>query len=215
MKLGRRIEFDDKSRKYPIRALLGTPRPLRSYTWRCLKHLDQGQEGACVGFSWTHEIIARPSEQLVFSVNEARTIYKLAQKLDPWPGEDYEGTSVLAGIKAVISRYPKVYSEYRWAFGLQDVLETIAYRGPVVLGINWYDGMIDPDDKGVIKPTGPVVGGHAILAKGISVKNKVVCLHNSWGQDWGNHGDCFISFNDLDKLLKEDGEACIPTRINN
>lgn len=53
---------------------------------------DQGEEGACVGFGWCRALsIMNRSRYDGFSH------YHLAQQLDEWPGEDYDGTSVRAG----------------------------------------------------------------------------------------------------------------------
>lgn len=214
MRLGRVPEFDERSRAFPIRSLL-PPRAPRSYTWSCKATLDQGTEGACVGFSWTHERIARPVVGWGDAA-AARSLYHAAQGLDPWaggayPGADpfYEGTSVLAGAKA--AQNAGHFTEYRWAFGLDDVLLTLGYRGPVVLGLDWHEDMFDPDADGLLHVSGGVAGGHAILANGVSVRRRLVRLHNSWGADWGLDGEAFIGFDDLDRLLAADGEACIPT----
>jgi len=204
-------QFDERSRQYPIRALLGdTPKKLRSYTWRCQQTLDQGREGACVGFSLAHELIARPSEVPGITDAEALRIYKHAQTLDPWDGQDYSGTSVLAGIKAVMELHPGKVTSYRWGFGIDDVCFTVSYVSPVVLGIDWTEGMLTPDENGVIRATGRVLGGHAILANGVNAKTRQVRLHNSWGKDYGKNGDVFISFDDLNLLLHQGGEACVP-----
>ena len=68
--------------------------------------------------------------------------------------------------------------------------------------------MYFPDDDGFIKPTGQIVGGHAILARAVNVKKGYVTLRNSWGKSWGKKGDCYISFEDLEKLLNNYGECC-------
>lgn len=211
-RLGRLIEFDHRSLSYPIASLLPkeTKKP-RSYTWECRATLDQGQEGACVGFGFAHELAARPSRRLVHQAG-AFAIYRKAQTLDPWPGEDYEGTSVLAGIKAVQQMYPKFIQSYRWAFGLDDVILTLGYLGPVVLGINWYYSMYSPDSNGIIKVEGQLAGGHCILAKGVDIKKKLITLHNSWGSDYGKGGSCYISYDNLNRLLKEGGEALVPVK---
>ncbi len=208
--LGRLPSFDPRSREYPIRTLLdrdGETLP-RSYTWSCQPHLNQGDVGACVGFGWSHELAARPKEVVGVTNSSALDLYYAAQKVDEFPGEAYEGTSVLAGAKVVKSE--GFMPEYRWAFGLNDVILTLGYKGPVVLGINWYDGMFTPDVGGVIHPTGSIAGGHCILANGVSVKHRIVRLHNSWGLDWGIFGDCFMTWDGLDRLLHEGGEACVP-----
>lgn len=207
--LGRKPEFDPRSRNFPVRALLQANKPLRSYTWSCASYLDQGFEGACVGYSFTHEAAARPAKIKDVNNQIAQAIYRRAQDLDEWEGSDYEGTSVLAGAKSAVEK--GWYTGYTWGFGLEDVLRTIGYRGPVVLGINWYEGMGDVDRRtGFIQVTGGVMGGHAILANGVNIKEKKVRLHNSWGPKWGWGGDCFITFEDLDRLLHEQGEACVP-----
>jgi hypothetical protein len=210
-RLGRLTEFDERSRDFPIRALLEIRPAPRSYTWRCGVHLDQGQEGACVGFSWAHELAARPAVNAVDDVL-ARKIYRRAQELDQWPGSAYSGTSVLAGAKAV--QEAGGMAEYRWAFGLQDLVDGLGYAGPAVLGIDWHEGMFRPASDGRIRPTGPVLGGHAILAYRVVTplrgRPDQIWLRNSWGPGWGVGGDAWLSWDDMAQLLDAAGEACIP-----
>ena len=219
VRLGRIKQFDERSRLFKATAGIETM-PFRSYTWRVgypLVTLDQKSEGSCVGFAWAHELAARPVALNGIDAFVARELYYGAQKLDEWPGgaypgasEFYEGTSVLAGAKAC--KALGVITEYRWAFGLDDVRRSIGYKGPVVLGLNWYEGMFEPKDDGQISPTGERLGGHAILANAVDEKRKRVLLHNSWGPTWGRPtaASCWLSFDDLGRLLHEQGEACIP-----
>lgn len=205
-RLGRLIEFDERSRSFPVRTLIPDAKP-RNYTWSCASTLNQGDQGSCVGFAFTHEAAARPVKVHDVTDDLARAVYRRAQQLDDYPDGE-EGTSVLAGAKACIDR--GWYSGYRWAFGLDDVVLAIGHKGPVVLGINWYEGMEDIDSTGFVRVAGEVLGGHAILANGVNINKRVVRLHNSWGRDWGNEGECLITFDDLSRLLHEQGEACVP-----
>ncbi len=83
-----------------------------------------------------------------------------------------------------------------------------------MLGIAWTEGMSEADGDGWIHATGEIIGGHAILARGVDVDESSVLLHNSWGPDWGRKGTCRISYADLGELLDQDGEACVPvTRL--
>lgn len=213
VRLDRLVQFDERSRSYPIRIALPT-KTLRTYSWRCKIALDQGREGSCVGHGVAHTLAARPREKTVDSTLAVK-IYHHAQRLDPWVGGSYEGaapryegTSVLAGVQA--AKELGFISEYRWCFSLQDVLMTLAYVSPVVLGLNWYEGMGSPDERGYIHATGELQGGHCLLARGVNVREKTVLLRNSWGSDWSVLGaDCRISFDDLGKLLREQGEAVV------
>ena len=224
--------FDERSRNF--RAVEGIEQePLRNRFWHCRCWNDQGFEGACVGFAWSHELCAQPVK-FPTDANFAQAIYHRAQQIDYWPGEDYEGTSVLAGVKAVQEILGEhnlpLISEYRWAFGLEDVVRTIGYKGPVVFGIDWYYSMYDPDENGFVSPRGDLAGGHAILGRAVNLKfidplgpknfsnldldTSFIRLRNSWGITWGINGDCRISLRDMDKLLKDGGEACVPVVRN-
>lgn len=229
--LGRIPQFDERSRAFNIRAVLDIPYA-RSYTWSCDANLDQGPDGACVGFSWAHEATARPHVQPV-AAPTARALYLAAQKIDEWPGENYSGTSILAGAK-VAQTYGWL-EEYRWAFNVPDALSAVSRRGPAIIGINWYDGMSYPID-GRIKVYGDVVGGHAILVRSVRLvfqpgttteqkrspswysyldrKSSTVLLHNSWGPKWGGTdkgpGTAWLTVEDYDRLIHEQGECCIP-----
>ena len=212
VKLDRIKRFDERSRDYPIRQLVGDKQP-RSYTWRCHQTLDQGPDGACVGFGVAHELIARPAEVQGLTEKFAKEdIYWEAQKIDPWDGGSYpgarpfyEGSSILAGVK--VAKKLGWIEEYRWAFGLRDLMLGVGYNGPALIGINWYQDMMRPDANNFIHATGRSYGGHCILVNAINVKKGYFTLHNSWGSSWGDGGECYITFEDMDILLKDRGEA--------
>jgi len=179
----------------------------RSRLWTCDVWLDQGVEGSCTGHAVAHELAAKPIQALVSS-GLARAIYREAQKIDPWPGENYEGTTVDAAMR--VAAKMGYYDEWRWAYNMDDLILALSHRGPAVIGIDWHKGMETTTD-GFIFPRGQKLGGHAILVTGYSLSG-VFRLHNSWGKGWGLNGDCFIFAKDLDKLLRRNGEAAIPIK---
>lgn len=211
--LGRLINFDERSRSWPVRHLIENRKP-RSYTWRCTTYLDQGATSSCVGHACAHELAARPVEIDVDSAM-AVSIYHDAQRIDPWPGGSYpgarpryEGSSVLAGVTVLRNR--GYIPEFRWAFGLQDLILSVGYMGPAIIGVNWYEGMFDTGPDHFIRIEGDVTGGHAVMVRGVSVKRQAFVIHNSWSSFWGRHGQAYVSWSDMERLLHEDGEAVIP-----
>lgn len=229
-RLGRLIDFDARSANFPIRTLISPTAKLRSYSWSCLTEINQGRNGTCVGHGIAHEIAAKPVVRPADEVL-ALQIYDLATELDPWPNNNHDrstGTSVLAGMQAATQLGH--YKEYRWAFGVEDLCLALGYKGPAVLGIHWYDSMFTPDVDGLINISGNVAGGHCLLTNQIKcvwsstlpiaqrsfanldMDRSLARLHNSWGTGWGKNGDCFISLHNLDRLLQEQGEACIPVQ---
>ncbi len=216
--------FDERSRDFPVRAAIPTIPVLKNKLWRTGPILDQGREGACVGFGWTAEALSTPipvnlSRMKIKVATEpnsfARTIYQRAKTIDEWAGENYEGTSVLAGAKVL--KELNLIKEYRWAFSINDVIDSVITKGPVVLGIYWYSGMYSAPN-GVLNVSGSIVGGHCITVVGYRLgkytKTGVdsVILQNSWGNDWGINGLAEMKVTQLDMLLRNDGEACVPTR---
>lgn len=215
-RLNRIHQFDERSRAFPIRAAVDGKTPI-SHTWKCTVWLDQKAEGSCTGHALAHELAADPIPVKGMTHQFAvESIYYPAQKADQWPGGEYpganpvySGTSVLAATK-VVQKLGYI-KQYHWAFSLEDLILAVGHQGPAVLGINWYDAMFNADSSGFVHVRGVISGGHAILCKGVNVESKYFVLHNSWGTDWGQGGDCKISFADMDRLLHEGGEAMIPT----
>lgn len=205
---GRIPEYDERNRNYPVRELVAA-QELRSYTWPCPLNLDQQQTPSCVAHAIAHEIAAKPVQPLIPPTEAwALDLYHQAQAIDNIPGP-HEGTSVLAGMKAATQR--GFYTQYRWAYTVDDLALAVGHHGPAVIGINWTAGMMKPTPAGYIIPTGDIVGGHAILVRGVHVgKNPYFLLRNSWGTAWGINGEARISHSDLNTLLKQDGDACIP-----
>lgn len=175
-----------------------------------------------MGFAWTNELLALPVRSVLPQpANEfALNVYRSAQKVDQWEGEAYEGTSVLAGAKVL--QLGGWIQGYRWAFSVDEVLDALAFLGPVVLGVPWFESMYETGAGGLVEVSGAKVGGHAILATGFGVRDFrvsrfsrprrefVVRLRNSWGGDYGVGGDGFVRVSDLGVLLADVGEACVP-----
>lgn len=134
-------------------------------------------------------------------------IYAEAQKLDEWEGEDYDGTSVRAGAKALQRR--GWIGEYRWAKTWADIEYALLNRGPLVVGTLWTLGMCEPDGNGRIRVDGPEVGGHAYVLNGINLKSGLLRIKNSWGPEFGRGGHAYVGITEWRDLWSDGGEACL------
>lgn len=176
---------------------------------------NQGTQPHCVAFAWMHYLEDGPithfyemnDEDYEKPLYKTSSVYHEAQRKDRWPGENYAGTSVRAGAKVLASK--GVIKEYRWAWDVETVVQALLETGPVVVGTRWYRDMFYPDDEGKIKVGGSVAGGHAYLLNGVNTEKGIIRLKNSWGRGWGKKGYAYISIEDMDRLIKENGEACI------
>lgn len=136
--------------------------------------------------------------------------YNWAQLNDEWPGTDYDGTSVRAGMKYL--QRQGLITGYHWAYDNNTIINALLYNGPVSVGTMWTMDMFITNSRGFTRPTGEDAGGHAYLLDGVNTRHKFYRFKNSWGRNWGRYGHGYITFDDFDILLKNWGEAAIVTR---
>lgn len=142
---------------FTVEKILNIPRQYRA-------HYDQGQEGACVGFSqsWMMSILNR----MKF---DARWLYQQAQLVDEWvetPPE--EGTSLKAGFDILRAKgHRRVWDgapqpenvkhgifANRWAINVDEVRKAIYDNAPVNFGVNWYSQFSNPEQRYRIEDVG-------------------------------------------------------------
>jgi hypothetical protein len=222
---GRRLDWrsrhDPRSLSYGVRARLEASAPIVDHVWPVGPVLDQGAEGACVGFAVADasNVLERaglvPPDGKLCDADDAGRLYRFAQTVDEVPGEDYTGTSVLAGMQAGVEA--GLFGGYLWAFGTRDIAQAVLQRGPVVIGIPWLSGMYETGPGGLVVVEGEEVGGHCLAVVGIRQKGPqgqpgpYFIWLNSWGPDYGAGGLGYVHHRDLAGLLHGRGEAAIPT----
>lgn len=213
--LGRLREWDEANHDYllPRKAV---PQVLRKRQWNAGRVLDQGNTPQCVGYAgygWLSggPVINKPP----FSPTD---LYHWAQEEDQWPGTNYEGSSTLGLMKALKKR--GYINEYRWALDAETLVAWVLTTGPVVVGTDWYMDMMALDRDGFIHPEGENVGGHEWRIVGTNRDKEcpdgtkgASRMVNSWGLGWGEKGRAWISNKDLDKLIKDNGEAVTASEI--
>lgn len=208
-RLGRHIHFDERSRNFRVQVTKKTP--IQSRIWkRTTAAFNQGSSNACTGNGAAGLLCTEPYKQAGLRCNEAlaKRIYSLATHKDHilgvYPPDD-TGSTVLAAMKS--AKELGFAKGYRWGFGLDDVLKTLSTIGPVEVGLNWYEGFDKPTKSGLVKISGHVRGGHAFELLGLDADKKLIWAINSWGPGFGVSGVFCFSWDDLDRLLHENGEA--------
>lgn len=212
--LGRAMVHHDP-RNLLFRALTAPSRAPRAATanapWWTLDVYDQISDdctaNAAVGVLRTspHFRLISPVWQTYDSAQERVALYEEAKKHDPWPGEDYAGSSTDAPFRVL--RLRGVIPGWQWLFGIEEVKYWLIHYGPVSVGTTWHYDMFYPDSKGYIHPGGGSAGGHAYRVNYYSTTRKAFRVVNSWGRSWGENGRAWIGEGDMQVLLADYGEV--------
>lgn len=210
--LGRLIIPDWRDQNYPIsKKLAAAPREGVKY------HNDNGWWGTqkgphCVGYAFAHLIEDAPiTHKEPGAFVDPVQIYLEAQTRDEWPGSGYDGTSARGACKYL--QEIKIIESYHWGYSLQDLIDAV-YHQPVPVGTSWYEDMFEPNSAHFVSVSGKYAGGHEWLVNGMNVKEKKFRAKNSWGRDWGDHGHFWITFDDMEKLIKDFGDICFVVEKN-
>jgi hypothetical protein len=217
---GRLPAVDERDKGYRART---KPTDLRRKMWTASPILNQGNTSQCVIYSGDGWLGASPIRNKGFGTAERRhVVYKEVQRLDEWPGENYEGTSVRAILKWM--QQQGYVTNYGWADTVDQMANHILNYSPMMIGIDWTEEMDFPDKYGYIWTRGRVIGGHALYVPGVDLDRKnpdntrgAFRKCNSWGRGWAQNGRCWITFGEMGKLLKGlegwPGEAATATEV--
>jgi hypothetical protein len=231
--------FDDRSRAFQVRRLLGSGyaplRRRRSIVFG--PGHDQGREGACTGFGAVHAAQSKPHSRGILTPQIAREWYFDNQKIDYWPGGAYpgaspfyEGSSVLATMQTGVAR--GMWGSFWWVGAgsqtvVQDIIDATRHVGPVVFGLNWHESMFYPSPSGVVEVDldSEIFGGHCVAAQDCLYMKPAghpyglyLAVQQSWGPDHGASyrgvpGFILIRVDDnLEGLMHEDGEGAVAVR---
>jgi hypothetical protein len=221
---GRLISIDPEDQNYLMAAEAPIEVTRTVAFWETGPVLDQGQTSECTAYSGEQLLTSGPVKNNMYLT--PHELYRLNQLNDEWdaPGESempggYAGSSVRATMKVL--QAAGLITKYVWAFDVDPVRRWLLMRGPVVVGTNWYADMMKPDKRtGFIRPKGRPVGGHAYMLRGAD--DNLRCpdgskgaarILNSWSEKWGQQGKAWISYRDLDGLIKNHGEAVTPVEF--
>lgn len=215
-RLGRHVEHDERSRAYSFGGVVvaGSPRTVHHRHYGTV--LDQDGLGSCTGNAVVQAINTSPLHHLhthLLHEQEAVDLYSLATYLDPWEGEYPPNDTGSSGLAAAKAAQQKGYiTSYQHAFSMEQAIAALQL-GPVITGVNWYEGFDHPLQSGLVTIEGQVRGGHEFVIvgyePGLKVTEGLVFAINSWGPHWGKQGRFFFSVETWQHLLDEDGDVTI------
>lgn len=212
-RLGRNVHHDSRSRAFAFR-----PERLTTYVsvlhQRYIPILDQGDIGSCTGNAATGHIgsgdFYAPVQGL-FTGTETTAVglYEAATALDSYTGTyppNDTGSDGLSVAKA--AQKAGFISGYLHTFSFDDFMAAVQ-KQPVIVGVNWYSNMFNPDARGLVTiPKGDTVsGGHEFVIRGYDDAYQELLADNSWGMGWGAQGTFRIGLATMKRLLAEDGDC--------
>lgn len=89
-------------------------------------------------------------------------------------------------------------TEYSFLTTLNEILTKLTAKKPVLIGMNIYDEFLVVDKANPIlsmpTSTSYPLGGHAVTVLGYNLSKQLVLIKNSFGNEWGDNGYGWISF---------------------
>ena len=222
-------KFDD--RDYLMRAylpLIKLPKKI-DYTKKSSPVKDQGDEGTCVSFATAcgmkeyqelldYEKLVELSPRFVYSEckkidgmpeEEGTTIRSSMQVLKNkgvcqekfWPYQPYQKDKPKKG--AAVNAKKFCVMTYARILNLNELRLTLANKGPCVIGVEVFEGMMETKTGLVPMPAKneSSLGGHAICPVGYDDKKKVVKFKNSWSDKWGQKGYGFLPYAYVERYM--------------
>ena len=172
---------------------------------------SQGATPHCCAYSWVHiledgpvvqdGLVGRPAPMF-----PPAKFFEQCKLIDGLP-ENAQGTTIRAG--ANVAKRLGLISEYRWAKTVDEIVDALIIFGPVIAGTVWRSDMNAGPD-GIMRNSGKSYGGHAYVINGVDIDKQTFRIKNSYGKKWGKNGYGFLSFKDMEDLLKEGGTICVP-----
>lgn len=214
--LGRSVFHDSRSKAYAAEE--SDPATLVKVDWADSVLLDQGDLGSCTGNATVGNLGTVPFLTTLpadTSLDEvlAVKVYSLATSLDSYSGQyppTDTGSDGLSAAKA--AKQFGLISGYTHALSLNAAL-TALQSGPVITGVDWYQGFDNPDANGLVKISGQVRGGHEFVVTGFDPATNLVKARNSWGPSFGQNGFFYFSTSDWQTLLNNQGDVTIFTPL--
>jgi len=201
------------------------------YTSNMTPVRDQGNEGTCVAFSTVAGMKEYQEQQdwKKYMELSPRFLYSECKKLDG--AKETEGTYIRFAMKVLKNigtcresfwpytphqqNKPKngaikdaaKFKELTYAriLDLDELRMSIAQKGPCVIGVNVYKGMMETKTGKVPMPkvSEQVLGGHAICAMGYDDANKIIKFKNSWTTAWGDEGYGYLPYAYINKYMMD------------
>ncbi|MDN4593201.1 C1 family peptidase [Polycladomyces subterraneus] len=103
-----------------------------------------------------------------------------------------------AKAEADVGKY-KIVSYHR-VRSLKEMKTCLHHGYPVAIGIKVYESFESPEvaETGVVPVLSPefeeFLGGHACLVVGYDDEREHLNVRNSWGENWGDHGNCYLPY---------------------
>ena len=166
----------------------------------CAVRLDQGREGACVGFGAAHWYACLPWAQLT-TERIAKFFYEGAKEHDERPGTAYEGTSP-NGLFTFLRRLGLI-GKFWQIRSYNEVCKALNSKGPLMMAAPWKDGCFEPDADGTIHYKGETQGGHFVTINGVDYEHGYFWIVQSWGREHGIDGEVKLPAADLRAMLRD------------
>lgn len=214
-RLGRNINHDPRSRRFPVRVSDVVPKSVRHE--RHVPIFDQGSIGSCTGNAGVgclatggfFDIYGRGDKRYSLDEPGAVQLYSDATAQDPYDGAfppQDTGSDGLT-IAKVLTAAGEI-SGYQHAFSLDDAIKALTLS-PFITGTYWYNAMFAPDPDGRAHIAGALAGGHEYVADELDLEREQIWFSNSWGSNWGVQGRFYLTLADYATLLERGGDVTV------